>query len=62
MFIFHKHKHKHRLLLENGADPNAVNSNNQSTPLHTAAFYGNGEIVTALLNARANPNVFNSNR
>jgi len=41
-----------KLLLEHGADPNAVEGNGL-TPLHTAAGNGNREIVTMLLEAGA---------
>lgn len=53
-----------KLLLENGADPNAGNIPNQTTPLHFATEYMTGEdddifaeIVELLLSYGADPNI-----
>jgi ankyrin repeat protein len=43
-----------KFLLENGADPNALNDNGRS-PLWRASFNGHVEVVQALLEAGANP-------
>ncbi len=48
------------LLIDKGADVNAVNLNNQ-TPLHWAAMYGHKEILELLINKRANINAADSN-
>ena len=44
-----------RLLLENGADPNAREEGDNTTPLHWAAASGNIEIVRVLLDAGSDP-------
>lgn len=46
---------KARLLLEHGADINAIDSEYSSTPLGYAARWGNKEIVTLLLERSADP-------
>lgn len=43
-----------KILLKNGADPNAYKQNSLSTPLHIAAFRGNKKISTLLLKYGAN--------
>ena len=40
-----------KLLLDGGAEVNAVDIINQSTPLHHAAHAGSGEVVKLLLEA-----------
>ncbi|RYP73230.1 hypothetical protein DL769_004250 [Monosporascus sp. CRB-8-3] len=47
-----------RLLLEHGADPNAVRSD-QSTPLHLAVEKGDVEFISLLLDKKATLNVLN---
>jgi hypothetical protein len=49
-----------KLLRLSGADPN-VQSHGGNTPLHSAACYGNVEMVQALLNLEADVHVRNSN-
>lgn len=44
-----------RMLLGQGADPNAINQSG-STPLHAAAFLGNTKLAETLINMGANPN------
>lgn len=48
------------ILLENGADPNYVNTQSKSV-LHIAAAYGSADVVTRLLAAGAEPMVQGSN-
>lgn len=43
-----------KILLDNGADPNAKDPDDDSTPLHEAVDRGNVEIVKALLDKEAN--------
>ncbi|KAK7495738.1 hypothetical protein BaRGS_00012958 [Batillaria attramentaria] len=45
-----------RLLIHNGADPNAKNAKGQ-TPLHMAAMYNKSELTLLLLQNKANPNI-----
>jgi len=47
---------KARLLLDHGADINAIDEEYQSTPLCYAAHWGNREMVALLLDRRADPN------
>jgi ankyrin repeat protein len=47
-----------RLLIENGASPNATN-NDGATALHTAAFFGQPDMVTLLLESGADVNAKN---
>ncbi len=42
-----------RLLLEHGADPNAREPGDNTTPLHWAAAHGHVDVVRALLDAGA---------
>ncbi|KAK7882484.1 hypothetical protein WMY93_028658 [Mugilogobius chulae] len=49
------------LLLENGADPQSVDSHGW-TPLHLAAKYGQTSIVNRLLKHRADPTLLNCNQ
>jgi len=42
-----------RLLMEQGADPNAREAGDNTTPLHWAAAHGHTEVVRALLDAGA---------
>jgi ankyrin repeat protein len=46
-----------KLLLEKGADVNAVTESGRSTPLHRAAFCGHVDVVQLLLHFEANPNI-----
>ncbi len=53
-----------RLLLEHGADPNAVayeNNHEQTTPVILAAWEGGIEVLELLLKSGADPNVQSSN-
>jgi ankyrin repeat protein len=50
------HLQKARLLLDHGADLNAVDREFRSTPLGLAARWGQGEMVTFLLERGADPN------
>jgi ankyrin repeat protein len=45
-----------RVLIDAGADPNALEDQLQSTPLGWAARIGNGELVDYLLSRGADPN------
>ena len=47
---------KAELLIEHGADINAVDEEYNSTPLGIASRWGNSEMVTFLLKSGANPN------
>jgi hypothetical protein len=49
------HVRKARLLLDHGADPNAVDEEYQSTPLAYAARWGHPDIVSLLLERGADP-------
>lgn len=49
-----------QLLIEHGADPNALDDTG-STPLHWAAFGGQMQTVKLLLQAGADPSIKNSN-
>ncbi|KAI9455266.1 ankyrin repeat-containing domain protein [Lactarius psammicola] len=48
-----------QLLLERGADVNALDGDNK-TPLHLASYFGKVEMVLVLLNAGANANAKNA--
>ena len=48
--------HKARLLLDHGADLNAIDEEYQSTPLSYAAHWGKREVVALLLERNADPN------
>jgi ankyrin repeat protein len=48
--------HKARLLLDHGADINAIDDEYQSTPLAYAAHWGKQEMVRLLLERGADPN------
>lgn len=50
-----------KLLLKFGADPNAINEE-ENTPLHIAVQMGNKSIIRALINAGANVNALNKVR
>src|SRR5207244_3751781 len=47
---------KARLLLDHGADINAIDDEYRSTPLGYAARWGNRDVVKLLLERRADPN------
>jgi ankyrin repeat protein len=53
-----KHLQTAELLRHSGADPN-VQCYTENTPLHSAAYYGNVEMVQVLLNLEADVNVQN---
>jgi Ankyrin repeats (many copies)/Ankyrin repeats (3 copies) len=55
-----KHLQTAELLRLSGADPN-VQCYNENTPLHSAAWYGNVEMVQVLLNLEAHVNIRNDN-